>query len=147
MKYILTLLITISFAFGQVFTLIGMDGEKDTVIKDNTPLQTLFDKKGIVTLELGYGIVEIPTSKSYEIYAEECYNDTIRLKKVGDEYIFMYEHYGEMFTKRQLNQREYFYQYRWITNTVIDEEHPMEFEYIFVKEPRLPGFIEWLKDK
>ena len=99
-------------------------------------------------------------------YAEECYADTIRAKEyrlgdIGDavmkpgyvyykndaEYIIEHETYREMVTERQLMRKGYLYQYRWVKNTIIDEDNPIEFEYIFVKEPTLKGFIKWIENK
>ena len=86
-------------------------------------------------------------------YAEECYNDTLRLEKYehyGNEYILVHENYAEMFTERQLNKKGYFYQYRWVNNIAngnlifVDK---LEMEYIFVKEPTMKGVIERLKEK
>jgi len=67
MKYILILLV--SFAFSQMPLPIPVDNEA-------IEMERLFNEKGILTVESFYGMVKIPTLKSYEIYAEECYNDS-----------------------------------------------------------------------
>jgi len=141
-RLIRILLIPVIFYFGQWEE---TDSKCGTIIDGIFYEEECFEPESI-TIPL---IIPDDYIKKQDIYdyAEECYNDTLRLKKVGDEYIILYDNYGEMFTKRQLNQRGYFYQYRWIINIIIDENNPMEFEYIFVKEPTLKGFIEWLKEK
>lgn len=90
----------VSFAFAQteiawkdsngIIIWYKMDGNitgSETITEEEWAFQTgniideeykLFKEKGIVTIELAYGVVKIPTLKSYNIYAEECYNDSFQ---------------------------------------------------------------------
>lgn len=98
--------------------------------------------------------LDVPITKRMVLdYAEECYNDTLKAKLFEQDYTSEQQYIVEMdginwmASVKQLEDEGYFYQYRWIINTVIDENNPMEFEYIFVKEPTMKGFIEWLKEE
>ncbi len=150
MKYILILLV--SFTFGQApKPLAGIEGVWSIVNGDSTFMFNGDTGKNPNYAKRMwrnfYNKIPITMGMIFE-YAKECYNDTLRLEKYdhyGNDYILVHENYAEMFTELQLKQKGYFYQYRWVTNTVIDEEHPMKMEYIFVKEPTMKGFTEWLK--
>lgn len=85
----------------------------------------------------------------YEEYSQECYIDTIKAIKFADDYIINHGDYGEWITERQLENRGYKFRYRWITGTQIDFDNEITFslEYIFIKEPTLTGFIEFLRIK
>jgi hypothetical protein len=77
-------------------------------------------------------------------YAQECYNDTLKLikfKGMPDDYILAHAHYNEAFTERQLKEMGYEYKFRFLDNTA------SEWKYYFVKEPTLKGFIEWIKNR
>ena len=148
------LVIIISFAFGQVpQPMAGIEGVWSIVYGDSTFIfngDTGEDPNYAKRMWHNFYHKTPITMGMVFDYEEECYNDTLRAKEYVEGYIVEYivEIDGMlwMMTGKQLEDKGYFYQYRWITNTVIDEEHPMEFEYIFVKEPTLKGFGEWLKE-
>ena len=85
MKIFLILLITISFAFGQVpFVPIGFDGQEGTigerVTEEEMPtwdeMDRQFTEKGLVNVGFDGDFPYLIPLKSYEIYAKECYNDS-----------------------------------------------------------------------
>lgn len=93
--------------------------------------------------------VETELLKLLEQYEQECYEDTIKAQKFQDlpsgeafDYVIWHENYGEWVSEKQLEERGYKYKYRWVIET-----DPFEFEYIFLKEPTLKGFIDFLKRK
>jgi len=73
-------------------------------------------------------------------YEKYCYADTIMAIPCNNEFIINQGTYKEMVTIEQLNNRGYYYAYRWVIDT-----DPFEFEYYFVKKPTFKGFIEWVK--
>lgn len=75
----------------------------------------------------------------YSLYEAE--SDTLRAKLFEGEYIVQHETYGEMLSERQLLQQGYRYAYRWVKNNTL----PFEIEYVFVREPTLRGFRDFLK--
>lgn len=64
----------------------------------------------------------------------------------SDEFLIDKKPYKELMNLRRLEDEGYKYKYRWIINTEITTE-PFEFEYIFVKQTSIEGFIEFLKKK
>ena len=166
------ILVVISFSFAQVVAPIGF-GEKEPAEIDtsNAIITCLVNHPKGYNCDYGKTTIEsyehrlqridaeydrlhprerVVTVGDYFDYAEECYADTIKAKQYIEgnivEYIIETDEMLWMKTIEQLEDDGYFYQYRWVTNEIIDEDNPVEFEYIFVKEPTLKGFIEWLKE-
>ena len=75
-------------------------------------------------------------------YVEECSLDTIKMTKYKDVFIVDRGLYREAMNEIQLNKEGYFYEYRWVIST-----DPFEFEWYFIKEPTLKGFVKWLENK
>ena len=77
---------------------------------------------------------------AWKVYQQECEKDTIKTVQYENEYIIWHDGYGEMVTERQLNEKGYKYHYRWLIKT-----DPFEFEYIFIKEPTMKDFMQYLE--
>ena len=83
----------------------------------------------------------------YEQYEAECLADTIKAIPFQNDYIINHGIYQEWVSERQLEERGYKYKYRWVLNHDGEFTTPLEFEYIFIKEPTFQGFMKWLKEK
>jgi len=153
MKYILILLV--SFLFGQIDSSktfykdgnigIGNRGhppevvnpksyftvEKGISVYDIEHYEKVFKENGLITFEL-YGVESfIPTVLSYEIYAEECYNDSTAVT---------FGYFRDWDTGK-----EYKSVYR-SRSGVIDIGLQRTEEGFVHKQPTFQGFIEWLEN-
>lgn len=78
-------------------------------------------------------------------YEKECVKDTVKAEKFENEYIVWHKGYGEALTEKQLIDKGYKYAYRWYKG--MDSKRGFLFDYYFIKEPSLKGFIEYMKTK
>ena len=77
----------------------------------------------------------------WDKWVDSCKRDTIHAVPLEGEYIVDYGSYREMVSERQLEDRGYRFKYRWITNTT----QPFEWDYVFLREPTLSGFMEFIR--
>ena len=131
--------------------------EKHFCWEKDLPEDTTKNYYGIVSVKFGGHIVQTTRNDKvyftydfsaelivdlWQSYQKEC-RDTIRAKMYEGEFLVQREGYTEMMTAKQLEDSGYKYKYRWITNTT----QPFEFEYVFIYEPTISGFMEYLSKK
>lgn len=85
----------------------------------------------------------------WDEYSKECYADTLIAKPYEGEYVVtLVADNGDkitwMLTDRQLNDMGYFYNYKWLKDVI---NGIFVFDYYFIKEPTIQGFIEFLRRK
>lgn len=79
----------------------------------------------------------------YDQYSAECSFDTIHADPYEGEFIVDRGAYRELITEKQLEQYGYKYKFRWLKKIA----PTFEWDYVFLKEETLPGFILWLRRK
>jgi len=129
LNLLICILLTFTFCNAQDFEIIKqVEPEILTISYDSTSVTC--------------GGVELITFQALSKYEKECLADTIIAVPFENEFIIYHESYGEMVSTEQLNKRGYIYAYRWLINV-----DPYEWEYYFVKEPTIKGFIKWVTIK
>lgn len=86
------------------------------------------------------GVTDVFLKIAFE-YEKEC-QDTIKGIPYEGDYIIDHDSYREWVSEFQLNERGYYYKYRWVIAT-----DPLEMEYIFIRKPTMIGFLEYLHKK
>jgi len=140
---ILALLISIS-GYSQVLDTLSI---KNLGQMEDTSV-VIYDENNYINFDSIYKEYEIQQRKVQKLnlanilleYERECVGDTIKAIPFDEQFIISHNFYREMVTTEQLNKRGYVFSYRWVVNT-----NPFEFEYYFIKELTLKGFILWLK--
>ena len=78
----------------------------------------------------------------WDSYAKE-YIDTIKATYHAElDFLIQHKNYMESITEEQLERRGYKFKYRWLPTSNF-----ADMEYVFVKEPTINGFIEFLRNK
>jgi len=80
-----------------------------------------------------------------EAYEAECNKDTIKATMAFGQYLIDRGTYKEVLTERQLEDKGYKYKYRWVFMTDSVMSNPLEYEYVFLKEPTFKGFTKYLR--
>ncbi len=78
----------------------------------------------------------------WDEYAKESI-DTIKAIHYAElDFLIQHKNYMESITEGQLERRGYKFKYRWLPTSNL-----ADMKYVFVKEPTIIGFIEYLKRK
>ena len=86
-------------------------------------------------------VIRVVTTSDWDEWVDSCKRDTIHAVPYEGEYLVDHGSYREMVSERQLEDRGYRFKYRWITNTI----QPFEWDYVFLREPTLSGFMEFIR--
>ena len=113
---------------------------QDTIIADSSAIPipiSYMDYNPPLTLILTWPIL----LSKWDEWVDSCKRDTIHAVPYEGEYLVDHGSYREMVSERQLEDRGYRFKYRWITNTI----QPFEWDYVFLREPTLSGFMEFIR--